>query len=57
MKATLLFLVLAAGLAVAAPRQDHRHLGRIAWETDPASGLAKAKAENKTALLYFTAEW
>jgi hypothetical protein len=57
MKATLVFLGLMASLGVVAARQDHRHLGKIAWEHDPATGLAKAKSENKAALLYFTAEW
>ena len=37
--------------------QDTRHLGKIAWELDPAAGLEKAKAQNRAALLYFTAEW
>jgi hypothetical protein len=50
----LLVIALAATLCGA---QDRRHLGRIAWERDPATGLAKAKAERKSALLYFTADW
>lgn len=53
----LLFLVLAAGTGIASPGQDRGHLGQIAWELDPAAGLAKAKAQRKTALLYFTADW
>lgn len=52
-----LALLLVIGLAAASPHQDRRHLGRIAWEIDPAAGLAKAKSERKSALLYFTADW
>lgn len=48
---------LAASLGVASPPQDRGHLGKIAWELDPAAGLAKAKAQKKNALLYFTADW
>ena len=52
------FGVLAlAALLGAAPDQDRRHLGKIAWETDPSAGLAKAKAQGMAALLYFTADW
>ena len=57
MKLILVLIGVTATLGVAAPRQDHRHLGRVAWEHDPATGMARAKAQNKTALLYFTAEW
>ncbi len=53
----LLIIGLAANLCVATSHQDRGHLGKIAWELDPAAGLARAKAEKKTALLYFTADW
>ena len=43
-------------LWIAAP-QDPGHAGKIAWETDPAAGLARAKSQKKAALLYFTADW
>ena len=33
------------------------HYGHIGWERDPEAGLARAKAEGRAALLYFTAEW
>ena len=55
--AALVFIGLAASLCAAAPGQDRRHLGQIAWELDPATGLAKAKSQRMTALLYFTADW
>ena len=45
------------GLCVAAPHQDRGRHGKIAWELDPAAGLAKAKEQQKSALLYFTADW
>lgn len=53
----LLLIGLAASLGVAPKEQDRGHLGRIAWELDPAAGLARAKSEMKSALLYFTADW
>jgi len=53
----LLFIGLGATLGVATPTQDRGHLGKIAWELDPAAGLAKAKAQKMAALLYFTADW
>jgi hypothetical protein len=52
-----LFIGLAVSLGVASPGQDRGHLGKITWELDPAAGLARAKAEKKAALLYFTADW
>ena len=55
--AALLVIGLAASLGAETPDQDRRHLGKIAWELDPAAGLAKAKSQKKTALLYFTADW
>ena len=51
--AALLILALVAAL----PNQDSGHRGKIAWELDPAAGLAKAKSQRRAALLYFTAEW
>jgi hypothetical protein len=33
------------------------HLGKVAWETDPAAGLSKAQSSNMKAMLYFTADW
>ena len=56
-KGALLLIGLAASLGMAPPGQDRGHLGKIAWELDPAAGLARAKSEKKTALLYFTADW
>ena len=50
-------VVMVAGLCAALPHQDPGHKGKIAWEVDPAAGLAKAKSKKMTALLYFTAEW
>lgn len=56
-RSAVLLIGLAAGLDVALPRQDPGHRGKIAWELDPAAGLARAKSKKMTALLYFTAEW
>ena len=53
--AALLVLGLAASLGDLPPNQDHR--GKIAWEIDPAAGLAQAKSQKRAALLYFTADW
>lgn len=53
----LLFIGLTASLCVATPHQDRGHLGKIAWELDPAAGMAKAKGQKRAALLYFTADW
>lgn len=53
----LMLIGLAASLAASTPDQDRGHHGKIAWELDPATGLAKAKEQQKNALLYFTADW
>lgn len=53
----LLFIGLASSLGDTKPDQDKGHHGKIAWELDPAAGLAKAKEQQKNALLYFTADW
>lgn len=50
-------LALACVLGLLVVDQDTRHLGKIAWEHNPAAGLEKAKSQNRAALLYFTAEW
>jgi hypothetical protein len=49
---TLPALLLAASAALA-----QSHAGKIDWVTDPEVGLAKAKAEGKCAMLFFTADW
>jgi thiol:disulfide interchange protein len=33
------------------------HHGKIEWVSDPAAGLARARAENRPVMLYFTADW
>lgn len=53
----LLVIGLAASLGVSSSSQDPGHHGKLAWELDPAAGLARAKAEKRAALLYFTADW
>ena len=54
MKQVLLCLIV---LLATPSAQDKGHFGKIAWELDPSAGLAKAKAQRKNALLYFTADW
>ncbi len=42
---------------VAAAHAHAGHSGLVAWESNPAAGLARAKTENKAAILYFSATW
>ncbi len=50
-------LAIALGLLVTAGVHAAGHEGGIAWERNPAAGLAKARSDNKGAMLYFTAAW
>jgi hypothetical protein len=49
-------LFLAVAFAAVSPRVFASHSGLVKWESGDA-GFARAKAENKKIMLYFSASW